>query len=56
VFDFAILHHVEDWRAALADIARVLRPGGRFSFEEVTATALARSSTPSSTAVTVSAG
>ena len=41
VFDFAIIHHVEDWRAALAEIIRVLRPGGRFYFDEVTATALA---------------
>ena len=42
VFDFAIIHHVEDWRAALAEVARVLRPGGRFFFDEVTATALNR--------------
>ena len=27
-FDFAIVHHIEDWRTALAEIARVLRPGG----------------------------
>ena len=44
VFEFGIVHHVEDWRTALAEIARVLRPGGRFFFEEVTATALARPS------------
>jgi len=44
VLDFAIIHHVEDWRAALAEIARIRRPSGRFFFEEVTATALARPS------------
>ena len=41
VFDFAIIHHVENWRAAVGEIARVLRPGGRFYFDEVTAAALA---------------
>ena len=41
VFDFGILHHVEDWQAAVLDVARVLRPGGRFYFDEVTADALA---------------
>lgn len=35
VFDFGIVHHVHDWRAALAEIHRVLRPGGRFYCEEV---------------------
>ncbi|MCX5302836.1 class I SAM-dependent methyltransferase [Streptomyces sp. NBC_00160] len=44
VFDFAIIHHIPDWRAALAEAARVLRPGGTFVFEEVTAHALARPS------------
>jgi ubiquinone/menaquinone biosynthesis C-methylase UbiE len=35
VFDFAILHHVPPWREALAEVRRVLRPGGRFYFVEV---------------------
>lgn len=42
VFDFAIVHHIPNWREALAEVARVLRPGGRFYFDEVTTTALAR--------------
>jgi ubiquinone/menaquinone biosynthesis C-methylase UbiE len=42
VFDFGIIHHIPDWRAALTEVARVLRPGGTFFFEEVTASALAR--------------
>jgi SAM-dependent methyltransferase len=41
VFDFAIVHHVPDWRAAIAEVVRVLKPGGRFYFDEVTAAALA---------------
>src|SRR5688572_861290 len=28
VFDFGIIHHVPDWKRAVAEIARVLRPGG----------------------------
>lgn len=35
VFDFAIIHHAPDWRAALAEIHRVLKPGGRFFAAEV---------------------
>ena len=42
VFDFAIIHHVPDWRAAVAEVARVLRPGGRFYYSEVTKHALDR--------------
>ncbi|MGD9764974.1 MAG: class I SAM-dependent methyltransferase [Candidatus Binatia bacterium] len=36
VFDFAILHRIPNWRDAVAEIRRVLRPGGRFFFEEIT--------------------
>ncbi|MFO7193118.1 MAG: class I SAM-dependent methyltransferase [Thermocrispum agreste] len=41
VFDFAIIHHIPHWPDALAEIARVLTPGGRFYLDEVTALALA---------------
>ncbi|MCM2281992.1 MAG: class I SAM-dependent methyltransferase [Bdellovibrionaceae bacterium] len=36
VVDFAALHHVPNWQQALSEISRVLKPGGRFLFEEVT--------------------
>lgn len=42
VFDFGIIHHVPDWQIALSEIRRVLKPGGRFFFEEVTSHALNR--------------
>lgn len=35
VFDFGIIHHVPDWRRVLAEVHRVLKPGGRFYSEEV---------------------
>ena len=44
VFNFAVIHHIARWRDALAEVARVLKPGGRFFFTEVTAIALARPS------------
>lgn len=44
VFDFGIIHHVINWRDAVAEVARVLRPRGRFYYLEVTAAALARPS------------
>lgn len=42
VFDFGIIHHIPNWRKALSEIRRVLKPGGRFFFEEVTRQALDR--------------
>lgn len=35
VFDFGIIHHIPDWRKALSEACRVLKPGGRFYAEEV---------------------
>jgi ubiquinone/menaquinone biosynthesis C-methylase UbiE len=35
VVDFGIIHHVPEWQNAVADIARVLRPGGLLLFEEL---------------------
>ena len=37
VFDFGIIHHIPHWRSALAEVRRVLKPGGRFYAEEVLA-------------------
>ncbi len=37
VFDFGMVHHVPRWRGAVAEVFRVLRPGGRFYAEEVLA-------------------
>ncbi|HWT00809.1 MAG TPA: class I SAM-dependent methyltransferase [Pyrinomonadaceae bacterium] len=42
VVDFGILHHVPRWQEGVAEIGRVLRPGGRFFFEEVSSRALNR--------------
>jgi len=42
VFDFGIIHHVPEWPRAVAEVARVLKPNGRFFFEEVTTHALNR--------------
>jgi len=35
VFGFGVLHHIEDWQAALAEITRVLKSGGTYVFEEL---------------------
>jgi ubiquinone/menaquinone biosynthesis C-methylase UbiE len=37
VFDFGIVHHVPQWRRALREARRVLKPGGRLYAEEVLA-------------------
>jgi ubiquinone/menaquinone biosynthesis C-methylase UbiE len=34
VFDFGIIHHVPEWRRALAEVHRVLKPGGTLYAEE----------------------
>ena len=35
VFDFGVLHHIPDNQLALQETARVLKPGGRFFFQEI---------------------
>ncbi len=34
VFGFGVLHHLPDWRGGVAEIARVLKPGGLYFLEE----------------------
>lgn len=36
--EFGILHHVPGWRTALGELARVLKPGAHFWFEDLTST------------------
>jgi ubiquinone/menaquinone biosynthesis C-methylase UbiE len=42
VTSFLMLHHVQDWETAVAEVARVLRPGGVFVGYDLTRTVLAR--------------
>ncbi len=35
VFSFGVIHHTEDWRKAIQEIARVLKKDGEFFFEEL---------------------
>ena len=35
VVDYGVMHHIPEWPQALQEIARVLRPGGTFYFEDL---------------------
>lgn len=35
VFNFGIIHHLEDWDMGLREVSRVLKEGGGFYFEEI---------------------
>jgi ubiquinone/menaquinone biosynthesis C-methylase UbiE len=35
VFNFGIIHHLENWRQGIREVARVLKSGGGFYFEEI---------------------
>ena len=35
VFNFGIVHHLEDWQRGISEVSRVLKPGGAFYFEEI---------------------
>jgi ubiquinone/menaquinone biosynthesis C-methylase UbiE len=35
VFNYGIVHHLEDWRQGIREVSRVLKPGGCFYFEEI---------------------
>ncbi len=42
VTSYLMLHHLHDWETAVAEVARVLRPGGVFVGYDLTRTMLAR--------------
>ncbi len=35
VFNYGIIHHLENWQQGVSEIARVLKEGGAFFFEEI---------------------
>ncbi len=34
MFIFGVLHHIAEWKKALCEVARVLKPGGVLLFDE----------------------
>lgn len=40
VFAFGVIHHMEDWRKALREIKRVLKPGGEYFFDDIVSSLL----------------
>ncbi len=35
VFNYGIVHHLEDWQSGIQEVSRVLKPKGYFYFEEI---------------------
>lgn len=35
VFNYGIVHHLEDWQSGIREVSRVLKPSGAFYFEEI---------------------
>ncbi|MEJ2369135.1 MAG: class I SAM-dependent methyltransferase, partial [Acidobacteriota bacterium] len=35
VFNYGIVHHLEDWQSGIREVSRVLKKGGGFYFEEI---------------------
>lgn len=35
VFDFSVIYHIENWKSALQEIKRVVKPGGQFILEDL---------------------
>ena len=35
VVDFGVVHHIPNWKDAVAEVYRTLRPGGEFLFEDL---------------------
>lgn len=42
VMDFSVLYHIENWKHALKEIRRVLKPGGQFILEDLSVDSLGR--------------